>query len=74
MNAQIQKIVDDFIALKGLEGQRAALEPALEEALNWVNEKVPSDVFNLAAIGSANKVTHAEQDKRWCNIFSVNLS
>ncbi|MGL6028276.1 MAG: hypothetical protein ACRC0M_00625, partial [Legionella sp.] len=69
MNIQLQNIINDFLLFKGLYGQKAVLDLALEEALNWVNENVSSSVFNLAAIGSVNDVTHKEQDKQRAVLF-----
>ncbi len=60
MNGQVKKIIDDFIASKGIEESKQLCD-TFADALKWVNEHVPSDVFNLAAIGASDQETHDEQ-------------
>jgi preprotein translocase subunit SecA len=69
MNVQYKKIVDDFIESKALQDKAATFTTAIIEALDWVDKHVPSDIFNIAAIGSKNENTYKEQEKARAILF-----
>lgn len=59
--AQTQQIIKDYLASRDKAAEEARYLVALAEALNWVNENVAQDIFPLAAIGSENVDTRADQ-------------